>query len=212
MAEDEQPPDETMKLVWTAAELALHRARRATLERLREEARRHVAVWGSQSLAELATAHAEEWLDKWTFEVRQVLVPDPAGLARFDGPIEDAVSGKDWRQRPLIILTVRLSRLEAIAGDEYWEGRTASDGGDTVDDSPEGRGQDRVPPHSARAETVEPTAEDVEARAELLLAQFRDAIGTDSSPHFGPRAARIMARNQLRDEQGIDSQPEAPGG
>jgi hypothetical protein len=210
MVEDDQPSGIPMKLVWTAAELALRRTQRATLERLRAEARRHVADWGSLSLAELATAHAEEWLDTWTFEVRQVLAPDAPGLARFDGPIEDVVSGKDWRQRPLIILTVRLSRLEAIAGDAYWEGPTAPDGDDTVDDSPEEREQDRVPPFSSRAAPVEPTAEDVKARAELLLAQFRDAIGTDSSPHFGPRAARIMARNQLREEQGIDPGSEAP--
>lgn len=116
--------------VQSAEEIGERRRQRGELGRLRDEARRHVGQYASMSLDQLVHEHADEWVDTWTFEIRETLAPDVPGLARFDQPI-DAVSGQDWRLRPVTMLRVRLTRLEAISRDEYWEGPTVEP--DTAD-------------------------------------------------------------------------------
>lgn len=120
-----EPPQLATKrqAVQSAEEVEGRRRQRAELGRLREEARRHVQQYTSMSLDQLVAEDADEWVDTWTFEIREALAPDAPGLARFDQPI-DAVSGQDWRLRPVTMLRVRLTRLEAISGDEYWDGPT----------------------------------------------------------------------------------------
>jgi hypothetical protein len=109
------------KTSWTAAQVTEQARERASVWHLRDEGHRRIERYESMSLDELVRDRADEWLDKWTSDARRVLAPDTPGLARFNEPI-DAISGQDWRLRPLTMLRVRLTRLEEIAGDEYFEG------------------------------------------------------------------------------------------